>query len=85
MAKATVLPRRDAEQIKGLLRSPEVVALIAGPSGDALDRPSWLPHPHDGGHGAGEVAVRVADVDAHGASGGRARCSAQGHRWCALG
>jgi hypothetical protein len=29
MAKATVLPRRDAEQIKSLLRSPEVVALIA--------------------------------------------------------
>lgn len=40
MAKATVLPRRDAEQIKGLLRSPEVVALIAD-----LEATRWTGRP----------------------------------------
>jgi hypothetical protein len=40
MAKATVLPRRDAEQIKGLLRSPEVAALIAD-----LEATHWTGRP----------------------------------------
>jgi hypothetical protein len=40
MAKATVLPRRDAEQIKGLLRSPEVAALIAD-----LETTRWTGRP----------------------------------------
>jgi hypothetical protein len=66
MAKATVPPRRDAEQIKGLLHSPEVATLHRCPRSDPLDRPSRLPHPHDGGHDPGEVAVGAADVDPDG-------------------
>ncbi len=40
MAKTTVPPRRDAEQIKGLLRSPEVTALIAD-----LEATRWTGRP----------------------------------------
>jgi hypothetical protein len=40
VATTTVPPRRDAEQMKGLLRSPEVAALIAD-----LEATRWTGRP----------------------------------------
>jgi hypothetical protein len=65
VAKTTVHSPHDARHIATLIASPEIVDLIAELADHALDRASRLPHSGDGRHGAGEVALRPADVDAH--------------------